>query len=400
MPKILVVDDELSIRESFKLILEGRYELLLAASGEAALKIIADQPVDLAFLDIRMPGLNGLETLRQIKELNPAVEIVMVTAVNDVSKANEAIRHGARDYVVKPFDVNGILKLTEQLLRRKAILAEGSRLKQAAQVGIELFSLQGALDQVKGAKRVLLIGETGTEKAGFARLLDPNCQVLSLSSDLPLSRIKTLLFGRDQGASTADLQSETGILERGKNGTIFIDNLELLPAELLTKLKSASFTREGGETKIDFTGRLIGGARKKIDSFADLEIALPPLRERPADIPLLLNFFLEQFNSLYGREVKIELAAIEALSGYSWPGNIEELKQVVTRLVLGARGQTAGLNDLPLAILAKEGRPAEGDYLAEFEKSYIGRIMEATANQPDAAAAILGIAPQVLAAKQ
>jgi len=136
MYSILVVDDELSIRESFSLILGGKYKLLLAASGEAALKTIADQKLDLVYLDIRMPGLNGLETLKRMKEIDPDLEIIMVTAVNDVQKASQAVKLEARDYIVKPFDVDHVLKLTEQILRKKSILTEESKAQKKAEKSI------------------------------------------------------------------------------------------------------------------------------------------------------------------------------------------------------------------------------------------------------------------------
>lgn len=133
MNKILVVDDELSIRESFSLILEGKYKIVTAASGEGALKHVTDQKIDLVYLDIRMPGLDGLETLKRMKEIDPDIEIIMVTAVNDMRKANEAIKFGARDYIIKPFDVNAILKMTETLLRRKSLIHEGEAVQKEAQ---------------------------------------------------------------------------------------------------------------------------------------------------------------------------------------------------------------------------------------------------------------------------
>ena len=130
MNKILVVDDELSIRESFSLILDGRYKLITAASGEGALKAAADQKIDLAYLDIRMPGLDGLETLKRLKQIDPAIEVVMVTAVNEVNKASAAIKLGARDYIIKPFDVDAILKMTAAILRRQELLREGAAIQQ------------------------------------------------------------------------------------------------------------------------------------------------------------------------------------------------------------------------------------------------------------------------------
>src|SRR5512136_2766701 len=170
--KVLIIDDEPSIRESFALILGGKYQVLLAASGEAGLKHAADQKIDLAFLDMRMPGLDGLSTLKRLKEIDPELEVVMVTAVNDIQKASEAIKYGAKNYLIKPFDVAAILKMTEAILRRRSLIIEeenirkGTDKKQLKLVG-QSEKIESILRNIKkiAAKdmRVLVLGEPGTE---------------------------------------------------------------------------------------------------------------------------------------------------------------------------------------------------------------------------------------------
>ena len=228
-PAILVVDDELSIRESFKLILSDKYYILTAASGEAAVKHAADNPLDLAFLDIRMPGMDGLETLKRIKEVNPELMVVMVTAVNDVQKASEAIRLGAQDYIVKPFDVNQVLKLASDLIMKKSILNEGRRAGQR----FELTALIGTADKIEQVRKkaeeaafnkngVLIIGPEGCEREAVARLLSPD-------STVDVRDPSSSLFKKTEGSSVVDLKRVPGAIDPTGEGSVFIDHAELLP---------------------------------------------------------------------------------------------------------------------------------------------------------------------------
>ncbi|MBU0672975.1 MAG: sigma-54 dependent transcriptional regulator [Candidatus Margulisbacteria bacterium] len=420
MPNILIVDDEPSIRESFSLILEGTYNLFLAASGEAALKIATDQKIDLAYLDIRMPGRDGLETLKGLKVIDPDLEIIMVTAVNDVSKASEAVSYGAKDYVVKPFDVNHILKLSEQTLRKKGLLAAGTAAQQ--QAGQQTFQLVGqaekiislarAIEKLSSDQPVLILGEPGTEKETVARLIHKNSsraansfKAVPLSPTLSLQQMKALFFGFGQGDNTAALEAKSGLFEQAKSGSIFISNLEAFPEEILKTILKQQFSRQGRSTSIPIEARLIGAAttatadnKAVFDFFSKITLQIPPLRERLSDIPLLANDFVNKYNHQLGKDVKIEPRAIDALTNYSWPGNVLQLENLLERLILLSTTGQITLEQLPIDILLASGQPAAG-LLDSFEKKYIQAIYTKLGKNKDKAAAVLGLNPFLLESK-
>lgn len=431
MRNVLVVDDELSIRESFSLILEDRYRVLQAASGEAALKSATDQKIDIIYLDIRMPGMDGIETLKRLKQIDPALEIIMVTAVNDVQKASQAVKLGARDYIVKPFDVNNVLRLTDQILKKRSILAEGMEIqKKTGRTSAELVGqhekiaeILKTLEKTKEGERILIIGEKGTEKEVIARLTheksgraDLPFRTLSLSRSTGLLEIKSLLFGREKGSTTADLEARTGLLEQTREGTLFMDNLQALPEEVFRTIAESHFSRidtgfpsreTGGSAKIPIETRLIGGAEADLSAsrneifkfFCGTLVHIPPLRERGSDIPLLANHFLGKYNSLHGRELKLDPFALEALVSYDWPGNTEELESLIERLVLSSSEKEITADALPLNILLKSGDSGGSGFIPLFETEYVRRAFEKSGRNKERTAAFLGINPALLETK-
>jgi DNA-binding NtrC family response regulator len=421
MHSILVVDDEHSIREAFNLILEGRYKLFLAASGEAAVKMVADQKFDLVYLDIRMPGMDGLETLRKIKSIDADTEVIMVTAVNDIQKASEAVRHGAHDYVVKPFDVDRISNLTEQVLRRKSILHQGGQshknlikiVPELVGQGEKIVSVLNTIDKIKDDERVLIVGEAGTEKEIIARLIHEKSGRSSfpfvsanLYAHLPLQKIRNSLFGFGKGESTANLEGRSGLFEQARKGTLFINNLETLPQEIFETITELEFSRGASTAKIPIEARIIGAAlpgleqksRQIFDFFSQILIEVPPLRERSSDIFLLINHLLEKYSLQYEHEIKIDSPALEVLTNYSWPGNTRQLENLLERLVFSNPGNSITLNDLPLDILLN-GSPAGSEYISVFEKEYIKKALEQNHGNKEKTAAFLGVPPVFLDTK-
>jgi len=402
MNKILVVDDELSIRESFSLILAGQYQVTTAASGEAALKHVADQAIDLVYLDVRMPGLDGLETLQRLKTIDPGLEVVMVTAVNDVRKASEAIQLGARDYLIKPFDVEAIIRMTERILRRKALSRESDALigpTRPQLIGrsekIEAIILQAK--KIAGTEeRVLIQGEPGTEKEEIARLIHENSprrelpfQSFYLSAGLSAEAFQSILSGRDRGFTTADLKKENGLLAEARGGTLFFSHLEYLaakPAAGAARLIGASDRSDLAETN-----------REIFDYFAEAVITLPPLRARLGDLPLLVERYLALYNRRHGRRIdRLAQDALEIMSGYHWPGNTLELRLMIERLVLKADNEEITAGDLPLDLLLKSGRAYGRDYPAAFEKSYIKKVREVSGLDRAGLATLLQVKPSYL----
>lgn len=373
MPNILVVDDEFSIRESFSLILEGKYKVTTAASGEGALKAVADQKIDLAFLDIRMPGINGLETLERLKEIDPQVEVIMITAVNDVQKASEAIKLGARDYIIKPFDVETIQKLAGNLLRRKTLLKETSSLQKEGQKRLAGAIENDVLEKYAASDSPLLIlGGQGTDKESLARLVHEKSSrndlpflAHNLSSRLSAAEVKALLFGAGKGFTTVELEKKAGLCEQAHGGTLFLNHIENLPVDLLAQLKSAEIRLIGGSSQETFSA----------DFFAGAVISLPALSEQAPELHFLVKDLLENLNRKYGKEIQELSSKTDALfSNYSWPGNTHQLKCLLERLALKTTSNQIEVEGLPFDLLLKGSEPFGAEYISKFEKYFSSLI--------------------------
>ena len=404
MTKILVVDDEMSIRESFSLILEGKYKVLTAASGEGALKIISDQKIDLAFLDIRMPGLDGLETLKKMKQIDPDLEVVMVTAVNEVQKASQAIKLGARDYIIKPFDVEAIIKMSEQLLRRKNLLRQGVAMNALPSRLIgqneRLIELQKVIDKVAPRElKFLITGEAGTEKETVAEMIhakSPRAQQTFLTFDLSPSmsrpHIERRLFGQGKGSTVADLGRFSGMMDEARNGTLLLNHVEYLP-DIYAQLETANVRLIGASDRSDLAEK----NKAAFDFFSEVSISLPPLRERISDLPLFITYFLEELNSKYNKEVKEIAPEVEELfSNYKWPGNVAELKAVLERMVMFAESDKIEAANLPLDLLLNSSVAFGSNYLSLFEKEYSRKVFENAGRDKNRAAKMLGVNPSLL----
>ncbi|MFA4858727.1 MAG: sigma-54 dependent transcriptional regulator [Candidatus Margulisiibacteriota bacterium] len=442
---ILVVDDELSIRESFKLILDGPYTVHLAATGESALKKLADEKIELIFLDVRMPGINGLETLQRIKAIDPQVEVIMVTAVNEVQKAGEAINCGAVDYVIKPFDVNQILKMVETTLKKKAIARTAKNIRQEAEYTLETPSLLGSseiIGKIKndiekiaaGDQPILLQGPAGTEKETIARLIlkksPPDRQSLTLETipkNISLQKSRELFFGKSTGASTVSLEKQAGLLEKATGGILYINHVENLPldfqGELAQTLAKGSFLRQDYSHPIKFNCRIIATTEADLKSWCEegrfdstllaaigtVMIELPPLSLRSTDIPLFINAFIEEFKAKYNKKITgLSSAAVDALSAYPFPGNVLELRALIELLVLNAAKELIDVHDLPIEILLEGGAALgikDGPDLSydEMQKSFETRLLKTiwqkTNHDLKRSSYLLGISPRVLSTK-
>ena len=381
-PYVLIVDDELSIRESFNLILSDKYKVIVAASGEAAIKYVTDQPIALVYLDIRMPGMNGIETLKKIKEVDPQQEVIMVTAVNDVKRASEAIKLGAHDYVVKPFDVKDIQKMTEDLIRRKNLLKASQGIsfrEEEVLIGTseKIIEIKRTISKIKNKKSsVLILGEEGVEKEKVARALSQN-NFFCLDLKTKKERLE-------------DLQ------KKAKGGTLFLDHIECLQ-----------------DAKLELDFRLICGtsvnlkeiefSKELFERISDEIIELPPLRERLNDINILAQYFLEEADLKYNKNIReISEAALDVLVSYDWPGNLLELESLIENLVMTEDAPILCPEDLPLSLICSEGSfyplSLEENY-ARFEKDFIDIVIRRAKSDNKLAAEILGIKPVVLEAK-
>jgi DNA-binding NtrC family response regulator len=423
-PVILVVDDETNIRESFSLILDKEFKVVTAASGEAALKRIIDEKVDLVYLDIRMPGMNGMETLKRIKEIDNGVEVIMVTALNDVGGAAAAIKMGAKDYIVKPFDVKDIQNRTRSFV----IKAQTKAIRQPMEEELignsrQVQAIRKVLEQLpQKDSSVLIVGENGLEAEQIAAIINGESEKELKKLDASPSTGSAVLFGCEKGSFTSEFGKETGMLEESNGGILFIRNIELLSLEIQKKLGQAilkkEYSRDGSTATTHIDVRIIaetssdlselvkegGFDRDLYNAITRTVIELPPLRARESDIPLLIAHYVDKFSIKYDRKLKVSPEALEVMVGYSWPGNLAELSNLVEAVILSLGKEVLEPDDLPLDILIKSpagGRPYTTleNIEGRFEKAHILSIYKKAGESKEKASAILGIGLKTLESK-
>jgi len=436
LPNILVVDDEVNVIESFRQLLEDDYRVSTATSGEEALEKVEKENLDLILLDIKMPGMDGIEVLRRIGELKENVDVIMVTAVNTMKTAIEAMKLGAYDYITKPFDVDEVIVSINKALEKRRLTRELSYLRSEVAKPVKFDNIIGASEKIrqvyeivsemtKNDATVLISGESGTGKELIARAIHFN----GLRKDkpfipvdcasIPENLLESELFGHEKGAFTDATSQKLGRFELANHGTLFLDeigNLRMdMQGKILRALQEREIHRVGGIRTIKIDVRIISATnidlKKAIkegkfreDLYYRLNVVpieLPPLRERKEDIPVLVRHFLGIFTREFGKEIKdITSVAMEAFMNYGWPGNVRELRNVIERLVALTKEEVISHERLPLDILlsAETGGAdigKEGMLLREareqFEKHFILGVLEkANWNQTEAAK-ILGV---------
>jgi DNA-binding NtrC family response regulator len=441
---VLAVDDEPAVLEAYRIILEDTCEVCAATDGAAALKLLAQEDIHLVILDLRLPDVEGLEVLLRMKEMDEYVGVVVVTAVGDVKTAVRAMQAGASEYLVKPFDVETLQAVVSRTLERQALVKEVLYLRSEMEgyhpfvdiVGreekmLEIFEL---IKRVADSDATVLItGESGTGKELIARAIHQHSRrvqkpfVAVNCTAIPENLIESELFGHERGAFTGAVQRRIGKFELAHSGTLFLDEIGSMRLDMQTKLLRALQEREiervGGERTLKVDVRIVAATnadlRELIKShiFRDdlyyrlnvVPIHVPPLRERAADIPLLVHYFLEKYNRQFNRRVRgFSAAAMEVLQGYHWPGNVRELENIVERLVVISKYEIIQLRELPLDLqscqeplveqLDEEGYDLR-KAVQQFEREYIRRVLEKTRWNQTAAARILGIHRNTLLGK-
>lgn len=369
MKTILVVDDEQTVLESFRIILKDNYRILTASSGEKALKVLDDELPDLMILDLKMLGMSGMDVLQKVSQSFPGLPVIIVTATKDIKSVIEAMKLGATDFVVKPFDVDEIKLLIDKTLRSKQLASEVSYLRSEVSKNYGLNeiigqsrSLKGVLDTVervaKGDVTVLIQGESGTGKELIARRIHMQGSRLDKPfiavhcPALPEHLLESELFGHEKGSFTSASDRRLGRFELANTGTIFLDEISEMnlstQGKILRVLQEHEFERVGGTRTIKVDVRVIAATNKNLKgeiskgNFREdlyyrinvVPVCLPPLRERRDDIPMLVEHFINMFRRDFGcRTHAISPDAIALLQSYHWPGNIRELRNVIERIM-------------------------------------------------------------------
>jgi nitrogen regulation protein NR(I) len=384
MDKLLLVDDEPDVQYSFQRTLGSpETELTTASSGEEALRLIPKLKPDLVIMDVRMGGISGLETLRRLRELDAKLPVIMMTAYGTTQTAIEAMKLGAYDYLLKPFDLPKLRQIVASALNaaramRQVVSYQPLLESEDYDVGIvgrseamqNVFKLIGQL--AASDATALITGESGTGKELVARAIYHHSQrsaqrFLAINcAAIPENLLEAELFGHEKGAFTGATAQRIGKFEQCNHGTIFLDEIgDMSPTtqtKILRVLQDGTFERVGGNQMVRVDVRVIAATNKSLekavaarefreDLFYRLNvvrIAMPPLRERRDDISLLVNYFLKKIAQSQGHQPKaIALETVGAMEHYHWPGNVRELENVIRRALVVAKGGTLLLQDLP-----------------------------------------------------
>jgi two-component system response regulator AtoC len=449
MPKrILIIDDEKAIRWSLGEALKGSgYEIDEAASAAGGIKSFQEDPSDLVILDLKLPDGSGLKVLKQIRDLEPEVPVIMMTAYGEVETAVEAIKGGAWDFIQKPFQLEKMKVAIRNALDSSGMRAELDDIKRKER---ETYSfrnfigrspvMQEVFEKIKkiGASKastILIQGESGTGKELVARaihgcgggaahpFLEINCAAL------PETLLESELFGHERGAFTDAKYRKKGLFELAEGGSIFLDEIGemgiTLQSRLLRVIENKTFRRVGGVKDLRFNARIISATNRDLkqaiqegkfrnDLYYRLQVIplrLAPLRERKEDIVPLANHFIALFNREFKKSVKkVSPLVARLLEGYSWPGNVRELRNIIERAILLEAEAELLPEHLPPEIVRGEPAaapggesPSPGDQfpvsLADMEKILITRTLRDSAGNKSKAARVLGISRQTLREK-
>jgi two-component system response regulator PilR (NtrC family) len=430
--KILVVEDEQSMREILEIFLKNEgYSVSVANDGASAIEVIKKDIFDLVITDLKMPKVSGVELLKSVKEISPDTIVVIITAYGTTESAVEAMKLGAFDYIQKPFKMDDIRLVVKNALEKQRLQKDVSILRDQLKppsleniIGksptmLELFSVISK--SAASNANVLITGESGTGKELVAKAihnLSPrkNNHFVALNcAAIPEGLLESELFGYMKGAFTGAVANKQGLFEIANNGTLFLDEIGEMPlnlqAKLLRVIEGGTFRRVGGVSDIKVDVRIIAATNTDIKSLVDegrfredlyfrlnvLSVKVPPLRERRDDIPLLANHFLKKFG---GNKRQFSREAITMLTNYHWKGNVRELENIIERVVLLCDSEIIGVKHLPEEIRSATTAervtvPSGGinfeKMMEDMEKAYLIKALEQTNGVKTEAAKLLNL---------
>ncbi|MFZ5906055.1 MAG: sigma-54-dependent transcriptional regulator [Nitrospirota bacterium] len=426
--KILIADDDKNLRKVLvNELSDAGYEVSQAESGTKAIQVLEKEEQDVILLDLNMPGMNGMEILKRIRELDIPAEVVILTAYATVSTAVEAMKNGAYDYLTKPFQIEELVTVIERAYEKKSLLRENlflkSQLKRQTEQKKIVTHAPLMLDVLETAKKfalsvlpVLISGESGVGKELVAQMLHDSSHrsegpfIPINCGAIPDTMLESELFGHEKGAFTGAYAKKPGLFEIADHGTVFLDEIgELSPVlqgKLLRVIENGNFFRVGGTKEVSVDVRFLSATNKDIKKeveegrfrqdlyyrISSLALTIPPLRERKEDIPLLVEHIIQSTGTFKNRE--ISRSALRVLEEYSWPGNVRELQNVVHRSLFLAKDQIIDAKDLPADMLSEQN--TSGRKLEDVEREHILRVFREVNGQKRKAAEILGVDPKTL----
>lgn len=441
---ILIIDDEAVLQDVLtSLIRKEGHNTFSARTGEDGLTILDREEIDLVVLDLMLPGMSGQEVLKQIRKTWPDVVVVVITAFSSIEGAIEAMQQGAFHYIPKPFKNDEVLLTLNKGLEQRRLTAENRELKAqlAQRFGFENIigkskPMQQVFELIRLAapskSNILVLGESGTGKELVAKAVHHNSRraegpfVTVNSGSMPPDLLESNLFGHVKGAFTGAVSNKKGLFEVASGGTIFFDEIGNIPldtqAKLLRVIQEREFMRLGGVETLKADVRLVAATNVDLEREVEREtfredlyyrlhvitVALPPLRERTEDVPLLVQHFLERYAAENEKEIhEVSPRALELLMDYHWPGNVRELENAIERAVVLSTGATLDVDLLPASVrrpsdapTPQESFPPEGlslkEAVSDYERSLIVRALQESDGVQKRAAELLQVKPTTL----
>jgi DNA-binding NtrC family response regulator len=432
---VLIIDDEEEIRESIEFLLNSEgMSTEVASTGEEGLKKIEENHYDLVLLDLMLPGRSGMEVQKDIKQVDPTLPVVIITAIGALETAVTAIKEGSFDYITKPWNNEKLIVIAKNAIKQRQLMSENLQLRRALKERFGYSNIVGKSEkmlkmldlvtQVAGSRSTILIqGESGTGKELIAKAIHLKSQradkafVPVNSGSMPVDLLESTLFGHVKGAFTSAIASKKGLFEVADQGTIFFDEIGTISmetqAKLLRVIQEKEFMRLGAVETIKVDARIIAATNADLKQLVDdgrfredlyyrlnvINIQLPPLRDRKEDVPALVEFFTKKYCDENAKPLyRFSSEALKVLMDYHWPGNVRELENVVERAVVLSQDEIIGRDLLPEAIISPSLRFATlssfplsketslFEIIDSFERRVIIEMLEQTGwSQTDAA---------------